>query len=143
MWQRIKSTYFYQKLFFHIDEKLKLDLIKYNKSFQKILDKSLIDYQKLSGKYIIYEGEGIGKIYNSIDNKLIFEGELLKGKKNGKGKEYYSNGKIKFIGEYYNGMKWNGFGYDCNDNIIYELAKGKGYIKEYNNDFIDNSDKLL
>ena len=28
---------------------------------------------------------------------------IYKCKKNGKGKEYYYNGKIKFIGEYLNG----------------------------------------
>ena len=220
MLQRIKATYFYQKLFSHTDEKIKLDLIKYNKSLQKILDISLIDYRILSGKYIIYEGEKIGKIYNAYNDKILFEGEFLKGKKNGKwkeyddygniisieeysngkkilkekeikegfvyqynnkhqleyegeflngkrngkgkeysnnaiifegeylnglkngiGKEYYSNGKIKYNGEYYYGMKWNGFGYDCNDNIIYELVKGKGYLKEYNHYLIDNSGK--
>ena len=53
MLQRIKATYFYKKLFSYTDEKIKLDLIKHNKSLQKILDISLIDYRILSGKYII------------------------------------------------------------------------------------------
>ena len=74
---------------------------------------------------------------------MIFEGEYLNGKRNGKGKEYYSNGEIKFEGEYLfgsrsngkeyikgklefegeydNECKWNGKGYDENGNIIYEL----------------------
>ena len=36
---------------------------------------------------------------------LIFEGEILNGKINGKGKEYGFNGKIKFEGEYLEGKK--------------------------------------
>ena len=31
---------------------------------------------------------------------LIFEGEYLNGKRNGKGKEYYYDEKLKFEGEY-------------------------------------------
>ena len=34
-----------------------------------------------------------------------------------------------FEGEYYHGKKWNGYGYDVNGNIIYEIQNGKGYIK--------------
>ena len=59
---------------------------------------------------IIYElinGNGKVKEYD-IDGKLEFEGEYLKGKKNGKGKEYYF-GKLLFEGEYLNGKK-NGKG---------------------------------
>jgi len=33
-------------------------------------------------------------------------------------------------------MKWKGFGYDFNNNIVYELEKRKGYVKEY--DFFGN-----
>ena len=40
---------------------------------------------------------------------MIFEGEYLNGRKNGKKKEYYDNGKIKFEGEYLNGVR-NGKG---------------------------------
>ena len=81
MLQKIRSTYFYKKIFIHIDDKIKLDLLKYNKSLQKQLDISLNDYRIFSGKYIIYEGKGKGKIYNGYSHKLIFEGELLNGKK--------------------------------------------------------------
>ena len=41
---------------------------------------------------------GKGKEYYSND-KLRFEGEYLIGKRNGKGKYYYSNGKLRFKGE--------------------------------------------
>ena len=66
------------------------------------------------------------------ENKLIFEGEYLNWMKNGKGKEYYFDGKTKFEGIYLNDKKWEGKGYDKNNNIVYELKKGKGFIKEYN-----------
>ena len=78
----------------------------------------------------------------------MFEGEYLNGKRNGKGKEYYNDGKLKFEGEYlydqkrkgklyinnkleYDGeylynKKWNGKGYNENLNIIYELINGTG-----------------
>jgi len=55
----------------------------------------------------------------------------LNGQKNGKGKEYYRDGSLMFEGEYKNGLKWNGKGYDGKNNIEYELNSGKGYVKEY------------
>ena len=83
----------------------------------------------------------------------MFEGEYLNGKPNGKGKEYYYDGKLCFEGEYlydfkikgkfytketleYEGeflynKKWNGKGYDENGNILYELINGNGKVKEY------------
>ena len=88
-------------------------------------------------KNIVYElknGKGYIKEYNSRD-KLIFEGEYLKGDKNGKGKEYYYNGRLKFRGQYLNGKKWNGK-INSYSNLgkrnTYELIEGKGYIKENN-----------
>ena len=39
----------------------------------------------------------------------MYEGELLNGKRNGKGKEYDSR-KLIFEGEYLNGERWNGYG---------------------------------
>ena len=33
-----------------------------------------------------------------------------------------------------NFVKWNGKGYDYNNNIVYELKDGRGLIKEYFND---------
>ena len=35
----------------------------------------------LSGKYIIWEKNGIGKEYNGYNRKLLYEGEYLNGKK--------------------------------------------------------------
>ena len=39
-----------------------------------------------------------------IKNIKIFEGEYLKGKRNGKGKEYNWKGKLTFEGVYLNNM---------------------------------------
>ena len=36
-----------------------------------------------------------------------------------------------FEGEYLNGKKWNGKGYDKKGNIIYQLNNGNGNIKLY------------
>ena len=53
----------------------------------------------------------------------IYEGEYLNGEKNGKGKEYYDNGQIKFEGEYLNGKK-NGKGqYKTDSNALNELEE--------------------
>jgi antitoxin component YwqK of YwqJK toxin-antitoxin module len=52
-------------------------------------------------------------------------------KKNGKGKEYYFNGKLKFEGEYLNGERWIGIGYDGKGNITFQLKNGTGKVKEY------------
>ena len=213
MLENIKSSYFLKILFNHLNDALKLNLLKYNKNLQSINNISLINFKFFSGKYIIYEEERKGKIYNAFNNILIYEGELLNGKKNGKGKEYgyngdlifegeflngkrvikgkenkfkegyvyqyntfnilifegeylngrrngkgkeyyengdlkfegeylngqlngkgkeyYGNGKLKFDGEFFYGKKWKGILFDMNNNIIGEILKGKGYIKEY------------
>ena len=58
---------------------------------------------------IIYElinGNGYKKEYSSFNEQLIYEGECLNGKLNGKVKEY-SNGKLYYDCEYLNG-KING-----------------------------------
>ena len=49
------------------------------------------------------------KEYYSNGN-LKFEGDYIKGKKNGKAKLYYENSNAKFEGEYINGKKWKGKG---------------------------------
>ena len=37
-----------------------------------------------------------------------------------------------FEGNYSNGNRWDGKGYDDKNNVIYELKNGTGYIKIYN-----------
>ena len=62
---------------------------------------------------------------------VIFEGEYLNWKKNGKGNEYYENGKIKFKGEYLNGKKIENFEnrkIKFDDEYLYNFQlKGKYY----------------
>ena len=157
MLKNIKSSYFIQIFFSYVNEEQKLKIIKYNKSLQKNLYISIINYKHFSGKYIIYGSNGIGKEYQGYDDGLIFEGEYSNGERNGKGKEYDDKGKLEFEGEYINGKrngkgkeydyygtlifegeyfnnkKWIGTMYDSKGNIINKLnnnINGKG--KEYN-----------
>ena len=154
MLKNTKSKYILKIFFTFVDEKNKLDIIKYNKNMQNILDISLINYKIFSERYIIYGKNGKGKEYN-YDDKLLFEGEYLNKKRNGKGKEYgeycilifegeyingkrngkgkeYNYGKLLFEGEYLNGNRLNGNGYDNNNNRDNSIKEGKGLIKEYN-----------
>ena len=115
----------------------------------------------MSEEDIIYENNTKGKIYDSY-GRLIYEGELLKGKKNGIGKEYVSEGtksKLIFEGEYLNGERRKGKEYDdYNGKLIFEgeylngeRRKGKEYTNDgelifegdYLNDFkiIDKNDQ--
>ena len=71
---------------------------------------------------------GKGKEYNS-DGSLKFEGIYLYDfRLNGR---EYIQGKLVYEGEYMYGKKWNGKGYDENGNINYELNNGNGKVKEY------------
>ena len=47
------------------------------------------------------------------------------------GKEFINN-YVEYDGEYLYNKKWNGKGYDENNNVIYELINGCGKVKEYN-----------
>ena len=114
MLKDIKSSYLIKSIFFHcINGKKKFKLIKYNKTFQKILNVNIIDYIYFSKRYIIYEPNNIGKEYDFENDTLIFEGTYLNKERNGQGREYYYN-KIIFEGQYLSGLR-NG--------------KGKEYIK--------------
>ena len=83
------------------------------------------------GDYLDGKRNGKGKVYSEFESKLIFEGEY-ENDKIIKGKEYFGDkGKLLFEGEYKNEEKWNGKGYDKKGKILYELHNGNGYIKEY------------
>ena len=112
--KKIKSEYTIKILFFHLDEKIKLKLIKYNKNLQNTININLNNYKFLSGRYIEFEADGKGKEYNHI-GELLFEGEYLNGKRNGKGKEYDDDGESIYEGEYLNGKR-NGNGKEYNYN---------------------------
>ena len=92
MLKKSKSIYFIKKLFTFVDEKTKLDIIKYNKNMQNIMDINLTNYKFYGEKYVVYEENGKGKEYDGNYDILLFEGEYLNGKRNGKGKEYYGDG---------------------------------------------------
>ena len=106
--RNIKSPLIIKKIFSFLYEKTKLDIIKYNKYFQKLFLLKVGHYRKISGKYKIEGINGEGKEFILNTKILIFEGEYKNGKKNGIGKEY-DNGNIVFEGEYKNGKK-NGKG---------------------------------
>ena len=77
----IKQEYFWFVIFSNIIEKRQLQLIQYNKHLQKILKINILNYRIFSGKYIEYESTTKGKIFDAYNDKLIFEGEFLNGKK--------------------------------------------------------------
>ena len=69
----------------------------------------------------IYElKNGNGKVKEFDDGVLIFEGEYLNGKINGKGKEYFDDGILKYEGEFLNGERWNGKEYDDDGKFKFE-----------------------
>ena len=138
MLTNIKSTYFLNLLFSYLDEREKLKLIKCNKSLQKNINISIINYKFLSEKYIIYESNGFGKEYYNISDVLAYKGEYLNGQRHGKGKEYDDAGKLIFEGEYLRGQRHGkGKEFDFNGNLSFEgeylngEKNGKG--KKYKN----------
>ena len=131
MLENIKSLYYLKILFSLLDDGIKLNLFRYNKNFQTKIDINIMNYKRFANKYIIKEDNKV-KEYNIYNDELIFEGEYLNGKRNGKGKEYNKEGKLEFEGEYLNGKRWNGKCYNINNNISYELNNGKGYVTDFN-----------
>ena len=152
--KNIKSTFFIPQIFSFINDKVKLKILQRNKYYQNLIGVSIINYKILSERCVEYRSDGKVKEYSLYNDQLIFEGEYLNGKRNGKGKEYdlagelifegeYLNGKrnghgreyndydlYAFDGEFKNGKKWNGSGCDRYGNIINEFKEGKGFIKE-------------
>ena len=117
MLKNVKSLYFIKFIFVYVDEKQKLKIVKCNKRLQKDICISIINYKLFTGKYIIYESNRIAKEYLP-NGKLLFEGEYLNGKRNGKGKEYdFINSVLMFEGQYLKIIK-NGL----EQGIIYLVA---------------------
>ena len=150
----IKSFYVTKEIFLYLNEKQRLNLIRYNNQLQKFFRVDISYYRKKCDKYIIFLDNGRMKLYDSKTNellydgeclngkrngkgeeyrngKVIFEGEYLNEKRNGKGKEYYDNERIKFEGEYLNGKIWNGKGYNKNSEFQFRIKGGRGFVKEY------------
>jgi len=109
----IKSIIILKKIFSILHEKQKLNLIINNKRLQKLFFIDIKDYKQISGKYKIIEKDGKGKEY-ILDTKIvIFEGDYINKKRNGKGKEYNDKSQLIFEGEYFNGKR-KGLGKEYN-----------------------------
>ena len=92
---------------------------------------------QFDGEIINGELNGKGKQY--FFDELVFEGEYMDGERNGLGRDYYINGQIKFEGEYQDGKK-NGEGkeYDFFGRLIFEgeyvnNKRMNGILYKYNN----------
>ena len=146
---KIKSPVILKKIFSHLWIIHELDIISYNKKIQKRLGVDIHNYNRLSNKYKIIERDGKFKECLINDEIKIFDGEYLNGNKlsgklydieanillelrDGKGKEYYDNGNLKFEGDYINFKRWNGKGYNYDGNEEFKIINGKGNGKEYN-----------
>ena len=128
----IKSPNILKKILYNLSRSVFLYFINYNKKIQNKFHINIEDYKKFGNRTKIIENNGLGKEYRLNTNIVIFEGEYLNGKKNGKGKEYYENGQIKFEGEYLKGKIIEGKGYDDKGRLVLEIEKsgnGKEYYK--------------
>jgi len=82
---------------------------------------------------VIKNGDGYIEEYYKY-NFIKFVCKFHKGEFNGKGKSYSFFGQLNFEGDYLNGNKWNGKGYELEGKKRYELKEGKGFLKEYYSD---------
>jgi len=126
-----------KEVFSYLSIKYILNIIIYNKKLQNIFGIDIKKYKEVSGIYKIRSRNGKCKEYILNTKILIFEGEYLNGKRNGKGKKYC---ELEFEGEYLNGKKWNGKGKEYYDNGQLEFegeylnGEKNGNGKEYNID---------
>ena len=77
----VKSIYIIKRTLLHLDEKKKLDMLKYNKDFQKQMGFDIEYYKKISGKCKIQEKNGNETIYELDTHLILFEGKYLNSKK--------------------------------------------------------------
>ena len=132
----VKSKVILKKIILFLDQRQKLKLIKNNKEYLDLLNINIENYKELSGKLKVSGINGYCKVYDLKTNYLLFEGQYLKDKKNGKCKEYNDQSNLIFEGEYLNGYK-NGEckEYSYNGKLIFEgeylngIKNGK--CKEY------------
>ena len=110
MFNKISSLYILRKIFDLLDTRVKLTHIKYTKSLQKKLLNELDYFKKISGRYLIQDNTfNYGKEFTLDKNILVYIGGYKDGKRHGKGVEYNENGTYKFEGEFLKGRK-NGQG---------------------------------
>ena len=115
MLKKIRSNLILKKIFNIIDNKRKFNTIVYNKGIQKRLGLELTDFKRFSGRYLESSYETTRE-YNSITDRLIYEGGYGNNKRNGEGKEYNENRDLIFEGEYLNGKKWKGKYYEYDED---------------------------
>ena len=134
-----KSNYSLKNIFSLVNDKPKLNLIRYNKKIQKRLGIDIQDYKLFNGIAVTIEENGKAIEYDNYNDIIIFEGEFKQGKKNGKGKEYNSDGKMIYEGEFLYGKRHGrGKEYDGDGLLIYDgeyssnerHGKGKEYYKQ-------------
>ena len=85
---------------------------------------------------------GKGKKFDKYGN-IIYDGEIINGKANGKGILYYKNGYY-YVGQWLNDKK-NGKGtiYDKNGNVNYEGDFVNGKFEGYGKGFCENGDYYI
>ena len=99
---------------------------------------SLFIYNKpYRGESVNGIANGNGKLLDDNNNTVVYDGEFKYNRFHGKGKEYYTNGRIRFDGLWVDGQMDSGIMYDFNENIIFngkfkDFAYDKG-IEYYNN----------
>ena len=130
---RIKSRYILKFIFRHLNKNKNLEIIRYNKLIQQRTTVNIEDYKKQGKRYKIGEKNGYGREYKLDTNILLFEGEYFNSRKNGKGKEYYEDGKIKFEGEYKKGKKVEGKCYNNEGEIFLVIVKDSKGKELFNN----------
>ena len=98
---------------------------------------------------MIFEGEYLNDIRYAKGKEFYDKWTVriwrvyLEGEKNGNGKEYHKNGKLKFEGSYIKGNKWNGIGNDYEDKKSYENKEGEEVLKEYYENGILNFERRI
>ena len=117
---------------------------------QLIFEGEFFNNKKLKGKeyhenILEFEGEYLcGNKWNGIvyDSRGNVKHEIING--NGKVKEYYDDGQIRFIGEYLNGLR-NGTGkeFDIFGGTLYEGEYSKGKKIGKKNKKKNNGDCLI
>tara|TARA_Y100000741_G_scaffold336681_1_gene295464 strand:- start:214 stop:765 length:552 start_codon:yes stop_codon:yes gene_type:complete len=63
---------------------------------------------------------GYGKLYNN--DILVYEGEWINNKYDGKGRLYFKNGNVKYDGNWCNGEKVSGINYFENGSLLFKSA---------------------
>ena len=94
------------------------------------------------GEYLYGKRNGKGKEYSSINKGLFYEGEFKDGKRNGYGKEYINPGKtMLFEGEYLYGRRKKGKEYYINGKLEFEGE----YLfdKKYNGKGFDENGNII